>query len=192
VRAARQPLAKVGLSEPRRRGDREAIRVLLATRAHAVNEEYLEKLISSASDGSVTVETAAEGLHFFIVKGGGEGFLPGRYRRIDASDVTRKDKRFDDNDLIAVFDEKGKLIGSILVQRPFIGRGEITEKTANKVDNAWDRGAVSLNQNENFDIRYLGLNIYDSLGDYRSGHGRIDGRTWRCWLSLRAKYNLKS
>jgi len=36
VRAARQALAGVGLSEPRRRGDREAIRVLLATRAQAV------------------------------------------------------------------------------------------------------------------------------------------------------------
>ena len=36
VRAARQVLAGVGLSEPRRRGDREAIRVLLATRGQAV------------------------------------------------------------------------------------------------------------------------------------------------------------
>jgi hypothetical protein len=32
VRAARQALAGVGLSVPRRRGDREAMRVLLATR----------------------------------------------------------------------------------------------------------------------------------------------------------------
>ena len=36
VRAARQVLAGVGLSEPRRRGDREAIRVLLATRGQAI------------------------------------------------------------------------------------------------------------------------------------------------------------
>jgi transposase len=36
VRAARQALAGVGLSEPRRRGDREAIRVLLATRGQAI------------------------------------------------------------------------------------------------------------------------------------------------------------
>lgn len=36
VRAARQALAGVGVSEPRCRGDREAIRVLLATRAQAI------------------------------------------------------------------------------------------------------------------------------------------------------------
>jgi transposase len=35
VRAARQALAGIGISEPRSRGDREAIRVLLATRAQA-------------------------------------------------------------------------------------------------------------------------------------------------------------
>jgi transposase len=37
VRAARQALAGVGLSEPRARGQREAIRVLLATRAQAID-----------------------------------------------------------------------------------------------------------------------------------------------------------
>jgi transposase len=36
VRAARQALAGIGLSEPRSRGDREAIRVLLTTRAQAI------------------------------------------------------------------------------------------------------------------------------------------------------------
>ena len=37
VRAARQVLAGEGVSDPRRRGEREAIRVLLATRAQAVD-----------------------------------------------------------------------------------------------------------------------------------------------------------
>ena len=45
VRAARQALAGVGLSEPRRRGDREAIRVLLGTRAQAV--EFRTRAISA-------------------------------------------------------------------------------------------------------------------------------------------------
>jgi transposase len=36
VRAARQALAGVGVSEPRRRGEREAIRVLLTTRSQAI------------------------------------------------------------------------------------------------------------------------------------------------------------
>ena len=56
VRAARQALAGVGLSEPRRRGDREAIRVLLATRAQAVTFRTraisaLHALVTSAPDG---------------------------------------------------------------------------------------------------------------------------------------------
>jgi transposase len=53
--AARQALAGVGFSEPRRRGDREAIRVLLATRAHAVifrtrAISALHALVASAPD----------------------------------------------------------------------------------------------------------------------------------------------
>jgi len=45
VRAARQALAGVGLSEPRCRGEREAIGVLLATRAQAV--EFRTRAISA-------------------------------------------------------------------------------------------------------------------------------------------------
>ena len=56
VRAARQALAGVGLSEPRSRGDREAIRVLLTTRAQAVEFRTqaisaLHALVTSAPDG---------------------------------------------------------------------------------------------------------------------------------------------
>jgi transposase len=47
VRAARQALAGVGLSEPRRRGDREAIRVLLSTRAISA----LHAQVASAPEG---------------------------------------------------------------------------------------------------------------------------------------------
>lgn len=45
VRAARQALAGIGLSEPRCRGEREAIRVLLATRAQAT--EFRTRAISA-------------------------------------------------------------------------------------------------------------------------------------------------
>ncbi len=45
VRAARQALAGVGVSEPRCRGEREAIRVLLATRAQAI--EFRTRAISA-------------------------------------------------------------------------------------------------------------------------------------------------
>jgi transposase len=56
VRAARQALAGVGLSEPRSRGDREGIRVLLTTRAQAVEFRTqaisaLHALVTSAPDG---------------------------------------------------------------------------------------------------------------------------------------------
>jgi transposase len=55
VRAARQALAGVGLSEPRRRGDREAIRVLLTTRGQAITFRTraisaLHALVTSAPD----------------------------------------------------------------------------------------------------------------------------------------------
>ncbi|MFN2555308.1 MAG: IS110 family transposase [Nitriliruptorales bacterium] len=55
VRAARQALAGVGVSEPRGRGEREAIRVLLATRAQAVEFRTraisaLHALVTSAPD----------------------------------------------------------------------------------------------------------------------------------------------
>lgn len=56
VRAARQALAGEGVGEPRRRGEREAIRVLLATRAQAIEFRTraicaLHALITSAPDG---------------------------------------------------------------------------------------------------------------------------------------------
>jgi hypothetical protein len=55
VRAARQAIARDGVSEPRRRGDREAVRVLLTTRAQAVESrvqavDALHALIVSAPD----------------------------------------------------------------------------------------------------------------------------------------------
>lgn len=55
VRAARQALAGIGVSEPRCRGEREAIRVLLATRAQAVEFRTstiaaLHALVTSAPD----------------------------------------------------------------------------------------------------------------------------------------------
>ena len=55
VRAARQPLAGIGVGQPRCRGEREAIRVLLATRAQAIEFRTrsicaLHALVTSAPD----------------------------------------------------------------------------------------------------------------------------------------------
>jgi hypothetical protein len=137
------------------------------------NEAYVKQLIGKG-EPKITVQTSAKGLQFFIVKGGGEGFLPDSHRGIDASDVTRGSMRFDDNDLIAVFDEHGKLLSSALLQRPFSVPGKITRRTADKVYGAWHNRPVSLYKNNNFEIKYWGLAVDDSLGEYRSGRVRID------------------
>jgi hypothetical protein len=133
------------------------------------------------------VSSGARGLQFFIIKGGGEGFLNPFYTGKDASrvpsggGVTTSGQPgtamvFDDNDLLAVFDQKGKLISSALLRRPLsITHPNIwTEHTANRVYNAWDGRHVSLYHNKNFDIAYYGLMVDDRLGLYRSGAVRID------------------
>jgi RHS repeat-associated protein len=157
------------------------------------DEGYLKKLISAASGGKVTVSTHAHGLQFFIIRGGGEGFLPEADRGRDASDVhtgtsttaggTGTKMRFDDTDLITAFDDKGKLISSALLERPFEiitpDRPHLwTEGTANKVYDAWDKRPVSLYRNEHYaplgGIKYYGLKVDDSAHAYRDGWARID------------------
>ncbi len=153
---------------------------------------YLEMLIYLSSQGKKTISVSARGLQFFIVKGGGEGFLGSSYGGRDASrvliggGVTTDGKPgttmiFDDNDLIAVFDPKGKLISSALLRRPIsIATPKKptfwTEGTANKVYDAWDGSPVSIYRNRNFGIEYYGLWINDKLGYYtrKTGWVRID------------------
>jgi len=156
------------------------------------DELYLGILIHHSSQGKKTVSSSARGLQFFIVKGGGEGFLDASYGGRDASrvlvggGVTTDGKPgttmiFDDNDLIAVFDPKGKLISSALLRRPIsIATPKKphfwTEGTANKVYDAWDGSPVSMYRNRNFSIEYYGLWINDKLGYYtrKKGWVRID------------------
>lgn len=149
---------------------------------------YLKELVRRASKGQTTVKAKSKELQFFIVKGGAEGFLPSAYRGIDASNITRSSvtttgapgttMRFDNNDLICVFGTEGQMISSALLQRPLsITNPNIwTEQTANKVYDAWDNQYVSLykNQNPNFDIKYMGLQVDDKLGYYQTGKARID------------------
>lgn len=143
------------------------------------DEEYLKILIHHSSGGKKTVSSSAKSLQFFIVKGGAEGFLDSAYAGSDASrvvvggGVTTSGAPgtmmiFDNNDLIAAFDKKGKLIGSALLKRPIsITNPNIwTEDTANKVYDAWDRSPVSLYRNRNYDIAYYGLWINDKVGYY--------------------------
>lgn len=150
------------------------------------NEGYLKELIKLASAGKHSVSNAAKGIQFFIIKGGGEGFLSTFYSGKDASRIvltgpTTSGKpgttmTFDDNDLLAAFDKAGKLINSALLRRPIaiVNPNIWTEHTANLIYDAWDGQSVSLYRNTNFDIKYYGLWIDDSRGWYRSGHVRVD------------------
>jgi hypothetical protein len=149
------------------------------------DEAYLKSLVEYAS-GSTKVTVGASGLQFFIIKGGGEGFLDAWYsgkdasRRISHGPTTAHkvgtEMIFDDNDLLAVFTKSGKLIGSALLQRPIsIKHPNIwSEHTANRIYDAWDGRSVSIYRNTSFDIKYYGLAVADKLGWYASGAVRVD------------------
>jgi hypothetical protein len=152
------------------------------------NEGYLKALIKEASKGAVSVSDKAGGLQFFIVKGGGEGFLDATHIGKNASrmeqyhDTTAAsgiEMIFDDNDLLAVFGRDGTLIGAAVLSRPIFvaptpGQSGLREITANSVYDAWDGQPVSIYRNERFTVKYYGLAVDDSLGKYRSGAVRID------------------
>jgi hypothetical protein len=153
------------------------------------NEAYLKELIKVSSKNSVTVSSHARGLQFFIIKGGGEGFLDASYGGQDASNevvgggattsgAPGTIMRFDSTDLIAAFDAHGVLISSALLRRPLsIQHPNIwSEHAANAVYDAWDGQPVSIyyNKNPHWDIHYYGLWVNDSRGYYASGRIRVD------------------
>jgi hypothetical protein len=134
--------------------------------------DYLKALIRLGSNGKQSVSDHARKIQFFIVRGGGEGFLDPSLAVVDAgnfpvtSETTAHKKstcRFDLNDVMAVFDPKGKLIGAAPLQRPISIPGRWTEKTANAVYNAWHNKEVAIYRNANFDVEYLGLVVEDGM-----------------------------
>lgn len=142
------------------------------------NEKYLKELIRLGSNGSKKVSDSARKIQFFIIRGGAEGLLPAKFegvdtRTLDATNViqpgtttggaTSLEYHWDNNDLLAVFDPRGKLIRAALLQRPISITGRWTEKTANAVYNAWDNKEVSIYRNTNFDVSYLGLVVDDGM-----------------------------
>jgi hypothetical protein len=154
--------------------------------------DYLKQLIYLTSGGRRIVREGSKGLQFFMIKGGGEGFLDAYYRGRDASrevisDGATTDSKgpvvmiFDNNDMLVVFDHMGTLVGSALLERPIsitdpsLKNPQMwTEGTANRIYDAWDGGAVTLYHNKNFDIEYFGLKVTDKLGWYASGAVRVD------------------
>ena len=134
--------------------------------------DYLKALIRLGSNGKQSVSDHAKKIQFFIIRGGGEGFLHPSLAATDAGNFSshssttshkKSTSRFDLNDVFAVFDPKGKLIGAAPLQRPISIPGMWTEKTANAVYNAWHNKEVSIYRNTNFDVAYLGLVIDDGM-----------------------------
>jgi hypothetical protein len=110
------------------------------------NEDYLKKLIEIGSGGKQQVLLKARDMQFFIVRGGGEGFLPDALRKIDANnnvthwrstDGSLGETDFDENDLLAVFGTGGALIGSARLSRPTYVAGHISRSTTARVYDAW-------------------------------------------------------
>ncbi len=151
-----------------------------ASEVDLANEGYLKYLIDAASQGKVRVGTSTK-LQFFIIRGGGEGFLPQSLRGVDASNVTYSttstsgtsstDSVVDYNDVLAVFDKTGRLISSALLERPLFIRGIWSKRTANKVYDSWANREVFIYRNDNFSIEYLGLGVRD---EYRGKRATID------------------
>jgi len=166
-----------------------------ADRIDMSSEAYLKELIKRVSNGKFNVKGGSQGIEFFIIRGGGEGFLDAKYADKNANrDVryygsttageTGSVFTFDCNDLIVAFDTKGKLISSALLERPIsISLPDDPvfwrESTANAVYDAWDGQWVSLYQNLYFFLKYNGVKYYglwvnDSGNFYSSGSVRID------------------
>jgi hypothetical protein len=129
------------------------------------NGNYLEQLIELAS-GAPRVSQYAKSLQFFIIQGGGEGFLPehiddqyadttpvgqmnaGRMRKRGwTTDGKPEIDLYDENDIIAVFDSSGGFVSAARIERPVSIPGWWGEGTAKKVNNNWDNKPVSIYRN---------------------------------------------
>ena len=128
------------------------------------NEAYIKKLIEIGSGGKQSVRSNAKDMQFFIVRGGGEGFLPDDLRKIDASNNVRHwpsttgrlgETDFDENDLLVVFDGGGTLIASARLRRPTYVQTRISRATAAKVYDAWAGKRVFIYSNRSSDPRWI-------------------------------------
>jgi hypothetical protein len=136
------------------------------------NEPYLKKLVEIASAGKYVVGVSSA-FQFFIIRGGAEGFLPASMLGQDASNVELAGAttdgssgltfRFDNNDLLVVFDSAGALVSAARLERPLFITGIWSQKTANKVYDAWADKEVFIYKNTSFDIPYLGLGVKDGF-----------------------------
>lgn len=140
------------------------------------NEQYLKRLIELGSGGKQRVGSDRHGrLQFYIIRGGAEGFLPPKMAGENAGNIIEGGSttsggqgltfRFDKNDLLTVFDKKGNLVSSALLERPLSITGIWRQQTADAVYNAWANKEVFIRKNTSFEIPYLGLGIIDGFRD---------------------------
>lgn len=145
---------------------------------------YVKQLIEIASRGATKVQAGAgTDMQFFIVRGGGEGFLPDSMRGIDAREhvtswVDTNNKAgstgLDENDILAVFDADGSFVGAARLIHPTFVTGHITRRTAAAVYDAWDGKVVSIYHNTTPHwIPYLGLAVADGYRDGTAGKGKV-------------------
>jgi len=144
------------------------------------NEAYLKFLIETASNGKVKVRASTK-LQFYIIRGGGEGFLPPSFRGVDASSftfsststtgVTTRDSEMDYNDLMVVFDKTTRLLSAARLERPLMIKGRWSKNTANRVYDSWNSREVFIYKNENFNVKFLGLGVRDP---YRGKGATVD------------------
>lgn len=150
------------------------------SRGHEVsmdNEAYLKRLIDIVSQGMLSAGPSPE-IQFFIIKGGGEGFLPaylagenaGQFvsTSVSTSGVTSTQSIFDQNDLLAVFDKVGTLVNASRLERPLYlppSKGFVgwSKKTAERVYASWANKKVFIYANTSFEIPYLGLGVRDGM-----------------------------
>ena len=137
------------------------------------NPDYLKYLISASSGGKVQVQDHGPTgkLQFFIVRGGAEGFLPAWAKgtnaadyHFDTTDTSGKTSstRMNYDDMVAVFDDKGKLVGAARLERPLQIPGRISQKTADGAYNDWSDKDVFAYRNQTRGwVPYTGIGVRD-------------------------------
>ena len=156
------------------------------------NEDYLKKLIELGSGGKQKVSETSRRLQFYIIHGGGEGFLNSNDGIQDAGRTTGSGQATDGastenlndlNDIIAVFDGDGHLVSAAALKRPLRIPNRWSEKAANEVYGSWHNKNVSIYRNTywfkkqekgrpvGWGVIYLGLAVAD--GHRGSGPGTI-------------------
>lgn len=136
------------------------------------DEKYLKALIKEIGHDEVKPNGSVNQLQFYIIIGGGEGFLASEFESVDAGKAKYIGRNWDEayfdwHDLLVVFNGAGNLIDASLLTRPILLKSStkpkynLSEATANKVYNSWDNKTVMIIYNSTYD--YIGLGVKDGF-----------------------------